>query len=318
MIEHESTKTFIHTSVLLEEVIEYMNLRPEGSYLDATVGGGGHSLRMVQALGGGHLYALDQDAHALEAAKQRLASYASKTTFLRGNFEHAKEILAGLGVDALDGILLDLGVSSPMFDTPERGFSYRFDGPLDMRMDQDQALCAHTIVNTYTQERLAKIIAMYGEEKFARNIAKHIVLARNEKLIESTFQLNDIIKAAIPAKMRRDTHPSKRTFQAIRIECNRELEVLEKALQELTSILKPAGRLLIITFHSLEDRMVKNAFRTMENPCICPPSFPVCVCHRVSRGSVITRKAIVPSEQEQIDNPRSKSAKLRVFEKRLA
>ena len=224
--------------------------------------------------------------------------------------------LTGEGVDKVDGIVLDLGVSSYQLDTEERGFSYRYDAPLDMRMDRRQTTTARDIVNGYSENELYRIIRDYGEDKFAKNIAKHIVMRRAEKPIETTFELNDIIKAAIPAKMRQNGHPSKQTFQAIRIECNRELEVLKNSLDDFIDMLNPGGRLCIITFHSLEDRIVKTSFRNNENPCTCPPDFPVCVCGKVSKGSVITRKAILPSEEELAENSRSKSAKLRVFEKK--
>ena len=226
-----------------------------------------------------------------------------------------REALRAEGVEKADGILLDLGVSSYQLDTEERGFSYRYDAPLDMRMDQRQTLTAREIVNEYSENDLYRIIRDYGEEKFAKNIAKHIVRARADKPLETTYELNEIIKAAIPAKLRQNGHPSKQTFQAVRIECNRELEVLKSSLDDFIELLNPGGRLCVITFHSLEDRIVKTIFRKNENPCTCPPDFPVCVCGKVSKGRVVTKKAILPSEQEIQENSRSKSAKLRVFEK---
>ncbi|MBR6326309.1 MAG: 16S rRNA (cytosine(1402)-N(4))-methyltransferase RsmH [Lachnospiraceae bacterium] len=305
---------FSHISVMLPETIENLNIRPDGIYLDGTLGGGGHSYEICKRLTTGHHYGVDQDEEAIEAATARLSEFSGVTTILRGNYRNAVEMLKEKGVTGVDGILLDLGVSSHQFDTAERGFSYRFDGPLDMRMDTRQTLTAGDIVNTYPVQKLAGIIRDYGEERFAQNIAKHIAVARERKRIETTFELNEIIKAAIPAKMRQNGHPSKQTFQALRIECNHELEVLEQSLDEMIDFLNPGGRFCIITFHSLEDRIVKNAFRKNENPCICPPEFPVCTCGRVSKGRVITKKPILPSQEETEVNTRSKSAKLRVFE----
>lgn len=308
---------FKHTSVLLNETIDGLNIKPDGIYVDCTLGGGGHSYEICKRLGsGGRLIGIDQDEAAIKAAGERLKEFKDKVTIVRSNYVDIKQILMNETGGVADGIIADLGVSSYQLDEAERGFGYKNDAPLDMRMDQRASLDAKTIVNEYSIDDLTRILRDYGEEKFARNIAKHIVLARAEKPIETTFELNEIIKAAIPAKMRADGgHPSKRTFQAIRIECNGELDVLQKGLSDMIDALNPGGRLGIITFHSLEDRIVKNAFREAQNPCICPPNFPVCVCGRKSKGTVVTRKPILPSEEELNDNSRSKSAKLRIFEK---
>lgn len=308
-------ENFAHVSVLLNETIEGLNIRPDGVYADGTLGGAGHSSVIAGRLTTGHLYGIDQDEDAIAAASRRLAAYGERVTVIRDNYRNMVKRLRELHVSGLDGILLDLGVSSYQLDTVERGFSYQHDAPLDMRMDNRASLTAETIVNEYSEMELFRIIRDYGEDNFAKNIAKHICEARKQKRITTTYELNDIIKAAIPAKIRaKGGHPSKRTFQAIRIECNAELEVLRESLEEMISFLKPGGRLCIITFHSLEDRIVKNAFRTAENPCICPPEFPVCVCGKESAGQVITRKPILPSEEEMENNSRSKSAKLRIFE----
>ena len=296
---------FNHYSVLLAETIEQLHVRPDGIYVDGTLGGGGHAFEVCSRLTTGRFYGIDQDDAAIAAAGARLAPFGDKATVLRGNY-----------CEKVDGIVLDLGVSSYQLDTEERGFSYRFDAPLDMRMDRRQTLTARDIVNGYSESELYRIIRDYGEDRFAKNIAKHIVMRRAEKPIETTFELNEVIKAAVPAKMRQNGHPSKQTFQAIRIECNRELEVLKSSLDDFIELLNPEGRLCVITFHSLEDRIVKTSFRKNENPCICPPDFPVCVCGRVSKGRAVTKKAILPSEEELSQNSRSKSAKLRVFEKR--
>lgn len=308
---------FKHTSVLLEETIEALNIKPEGIYLDGTLGGGGHAYEVCKRLNdNGHFYGIDQDAAAIEAAGKRLEEFGSKVTIIRNNYCNAKEVLKEKGVDKVDGIVLDLGVSSYQLDTVERGFTYKYDTPLDMRMDQRQRLTARDIVNDYDEQSLYMIIRDYGEDQFAKNIAKHIVQARAEKPIETTFELNEIIKASIPAKMRAiGGHPSKRTFQAIRIECNHELDVLKNSLEDMVNMLNSQGRLCIITFHSLEDRIVKNFFRNMENPCTCPPEFPVCVCGKIPYGKATPRKPILPSEEELGANSRSKSAKLRVFER---
>lgn len=309
---------FEHTSVLLEETITQLHIKPDGIYLDGTLGGGGHAYHVAQRLSAaGRLIGIDQDEAAIEAAGERLALFGERVSILRDNYCNAKEALAKIGIDKVDGIVLDLGVSSYQLDTIERGFSYRYDTALDMRMDRRQSLSARDIVNDYSEMELYRIIRDYGEDQFAKNIAKHIARAREEKPIETTGELNELIKAAIPAKMRAaGGHPSKRTFQAIRIECNRELEVLRESLDTLIDMLRPEGRLCIITFHSLEDRIVKSAFRKNENPCTCPREFPVCVCNKKSKGSVITRKPILPSEEELAENKRSKSAKLRVFERK--
>ncbi|MBQ8189773.1 MAG: 16S rRNA (cytosine(1402)-N(4))-methyltransferase RsmH [Lachnospiraceae bacterium] len=309
--------SFSHKSVLLEETIEGLCIKPDGIYVDGTLGGGGHALEVVKRLGeSGRFFGIDQDEAAIAAASERLKEHSHKITIIRDNYENAVTDLKNIGVTGVDGIVLDLGVSSYQLDTVERGFSYKYDTALDMRMDTRQALSAKEIVNDYSQADLARIIRDYGEDKFANNIAKHIVKAREEAPIETTYQLNDIIKAAIPAKMRAEGgHPSKRTFQAIRIECNRELDVLKNSLEEMIGFLNPGGRICIITFHSLEDRIVKSIFKKQENPCTCPPNFPVCMCKKESMGKVVTRKPILPSEEELNENSRSKSAKLRIFER---
>lgn len=308
---------FSHYSVLLNETIENLNIKPDGIYLDGTLGGGGHAYHVCSRLNEkGKFYGIDQDDAAIAAAGKRLEEFGEKATIIRTNYYHAKSALAERGVYGVDGIVLDLGVSSYQLDNAERGFSYKYDTALDMRMDLRQSLTAAEIVNEYPEMELYRIIRDYGEDNFAKNIAKHIVKARADKPIETTGELNDIIKAAIPAKVRATGgHPSKRTFQAIRIECNKELEVLKNSLEDLMSLLNPGGRLCIITFHSLEDRIVKSAFKTAENPCTCPPDFPVCVCGKKPLGKAITRKPILPAEKELEENKRSKSAKLRVFEK---
>ncbi len=306
---------FAHYSVLLAETIEELHVKPEGIYVDGTLGGGGHALEVCRRLTTGHLYGIDQDCSAVRAAGERLAGFRERVTVIRDNYRNMRAALGQEGVESADGILLDLGVSSYQFDSQERGFSYRFDAPLDMRMDQRQELTAGEIVNNYSESELYRIIRDYGEDRFAKNIAKHIVRTRALRPIRTTFELNEIIRAAVPAKMRRDGHPSRQTFQALRIECNGELEALESSLEDFIDILKPGGRLCIITFHSLEDRIVKNIFRKNESPCTCPPEFPVCVCGKVSKGTVVTRKPIVPTEKELEENSRSRSAKLRVFEK---
>ena len=306
---------FKHYSVMLDETIEELKVKPDGIYMDGTLGGGGHAYQVCRRLKTGRFIGIDQDDAAIQAAGERLQPFGDLVTIVRSNYRNMKAVLEEHGVCRVDGILLDLGVSSHQLDTEDRGFSYRYDAPLDMRMDRRQGLSAKEIVNGYPEMELYRIIRDYGEDKFAKNIAKHIVKARTQKPIETTFELNEIIKAAIPAKMRKDGHPSKQTFQAIRIECNRELEVLRESLDEFIELLNPGGRLCIITFHSLEDRMVKVAFKKNESPCTCPPEFPVCVCGKVSKGSVVTRKPILPSAKELEENSRSKSAKLRVFEK---
>lgn len=308
---------FSHKSVLLNETIEGLGIKPDGVYVDGTLGGAGHSSVIASKLSEkGRLIGIDQDAAAIATAGERLAPYGDKVQIVRSNYENMCQVVKECGFSKVDGILLDLGVSSYQLDTIERGFSYKYDTNLDMRMDERQTLNAETIVNEYGEMELFRIIRDYGEDKFAKNIAKHIVAARAKKRIETTYELNEIIKAAIPAKMREGGgHPSKRTYQAIRIECNRELDVLRDTLDGMIDLLAPGGRLCIITFHSLEDRIVKTNFKKNENPCTCPPSFPVCTCGNKSKGKVITRKPILPSEEEMEENSRSKSAKLRVFEK---
>lgn len=308
---------FEHKSVLLTETIEGLQIRPDGIYVDGTLGGGGHSYEIAKRLTGGRLIGIDQDQAAIEAAGMRLSPFGDKVTIVRSNYRNTREVLSELGIEKIDGMILDLGVSSYQFDTKERGFSYRFDSPLDMRMDTRQSFSAKEIVNGYSEMELYHVIRDYGEDKFAKNIAKHIVMARKKKPVETTGELCEIIKAAIPAKIRAEGgHPAKRTFQAIRIECNKELEVLRESLETLIELLNPGGRLCIITFHSLEDRIVKAAFKKAENPCICPPNFPVCTCGRVSQGKVVTGKPILPGEEELSGNPRAASAKLRIFEKK--
>ena len=310
---------FEHKSVLLYETVDSLNIKPDGIYVDGTLGGGGHAYEVLKRLGPkGRLIGIDQDADAIQAASGRLKEYGEKVTIVRSNYRNIKEVLSSLGIEKVDGIYLDLGVSSYQLDTADRGFTYREDAPLDMRMDQRQTMTAKDIVNEYSEDELYRVIHDYGEERFARNIARHIVTARQNKIIETTGELIDVIKAAIPMKARvTGGHPAKRTFQAIRIELNRELEVLEDSLAEMIDLLNDGGRICVITFHSLEDRVVKNIFRQQESPCICPKNFPVCVCGRKSKGIVITRKPILPSEGELEENKRSKSAKLRVFERRL-
>lgn len=309
--------TFVHKSVLLEETVGSLLIKPDGIYVDGTLGGGGHAFRVAEQLGEhGRLIGIDQDADAIAAAGERLRPFGDKVTIVRNNYKNIKTVLEELSIDKVDGIYLDLGVSSYQLDTVERGFTYREDTALDMRMDQRNPMTAADLVNTYTEQELYRIIRDYGEDRFAKNIAKHIVRARQETLITTTGQLNEIIKAAIPAKVRATGgHPSKRTYQAIRIELNHELDVLNDSIDTMISLLKPGGRLSIITFHSLEDRIVKTRFRLNENPCTCPPEFPVCVCGKKSKGRVVTRKPILPSEEELLQNSRSKSAKLRVFER---
>lgn len=308
---------FRHTSVLLKETIEALNIMPGGVYLDGTLGGGGHAFEVCKKLNdNGRLYGIDQDADAIIAAGKRLEEFGKKAVIIRDNYCNAREVLREQGVEKVDGIVLDLGVSSYQLDTVERGFTYKYDTPLDMRMDQRQMLTARDIVNEYDEKTLYRVIRDYGEDQFAKNIAKHIVQARQHKPIETTFELNEVIKAAIPAKMRAvGGHPSKRTFQAIRIECNHELEVLKNTLEDLIYLLNPQGRLCIITFHSLEDRIVKSFFKEMEHPCTCPSEFPVCICGKLPSGRVVTRKPVLPSQEELEVNSRSKSAKLRVFER---
>lgn len=309
---------FEHVSVLLEETVAQLNIQPNGIYVDGTLGGAGHAYEVCSRLGeNGRFIGIDQDEAAILTGKERLAPFGDKVTIVRNNYCNMPTVLKELGIEKVNGIVLDLGVSSYQLDTAERGFSYKEEGPLDMRMDNRQTLTAKDIVNGYSEMELYRIIRDYGEDKFAKNIAKHIVRMREEKELTTTYELNEAIKAAIPMKIRKNTgHPSKKTFQAIRIELNKELEVLNNTLQDMIDLLDEGGRICIITFHSLEDRIVKSIFRKNENPCTCPPSFPVCMCGKKSKGKVITRKPILPSEEEMERNRRSKSAKLRVFEKR--
>ena len=309
---------FNHYSVLLNETIDELHIRPDGIYVDGTLGGGGHAYQVASRLSEkGRLIGIDQDADAIAAAGERLKEFGDKITIIRSNYANMKEELHRIGVEKVDGIVLDLGVSSFQLDTPERGFTYRDENaPLDMRMDDRQSLTAKDIVNGYSEMDLYRIIRDYGEDKFAKNIAKHIVQERAKKPIETTGELTEIIRASIPMKVQvTGGHPAKRTFQAIRIELNKELEVLQNNLDDMIDLLNPGGRICIITFHSLEDRIVKTNFKRNENPCTCPSDFPVCVCGKKSKGKVVTRKPILPSEEELEVNSRSKSAKLRVFER---
>lgn len=308
---------FRHYSVLLKESIEQLMIRPDGVYVDGTLGGGGHAFEICKRLSGrGRFYGIDQDAAAIEAAGKRLSVFGDQVSVIRSNYCRMPEELKARGVKKVDGIILDLGVSSYQLDEAGRGFTYREDAALDMRMDQRQEKTARDIVNGYSETDLYRVIRDYGEDKFAKNIAKHIVKRREEKAIETTGELVEIIKGAVPMKIRMQKgHPAKQTFQALRIELNQELEVLKSSLDDMIDLLNPKGRICIITFHSLEDRIVKNAFRKSEDPCTCPSHFPVCVCGKVSKGRVVTKKPILPSEEELEENSRSKSAKLRVFER---
>ncbi len=349
-MNEERNNTFSHVPVLLNEVLEGLNIRKDGIYVDGTLGGAGHSGEIFKRLEHGTLIGIDQDKDAIKAAAAHLNDIGAglrksssdaedagihsliewmsednrdkdttdNTAFIfRSNYEFFDEVLDEAKAKGVDGILLDLGVSSYQLDTPERGFSYNCDTKLDMRMDDRQTKTAFNIVNEYSENDLFRIIRDYGEDRFAKNIAKHICEARKIKPIETTFELNELIKAAIPARVRATGgHPSKRTYQAIRIELNRELEVLESSLEGMIDRLNDGGRLCVITFHSLEDRIVKNIFNTAERPCICPPEFPVCVCNRKSKGRHLTHKPVVPGTDEEEYNPRSKSSKLRIFEKR--
>ena len=308
---------FKHTSVLLEETVDGLNIKPDGIYVDGTLGGGGHAYEVCSRLSNkGRFIGIDQDEAAIEAASARLRDFGERVTIVRSNYCDMRSRLQELGIDKVDGIVLDLGVSSYQLDTAERGFSYRVDAPLDMRMDRRQKMTAKDIVNDYSEMDLFRIIRDYGEDKFAKNIAKHIVIEREKGPIETTGQLIEIIKRAIPMKFQKTAgHPAKRTFQAIRIELNRELEVLRENLDDMIDLLNRDGRICIITFHSLEDRIVKTIFRKAEDPCTCPSHFPVCVCGNKPKGKVITKKPILPSEAELEENSRSKSAKLRIFER---
>ncbi len=308
---------FNHVSVLLNETINGLNIRPDGIYVDGTLGGGGHSLEIAKRLsGGGHLYGIDRDTDAIEAAGERLKEYSDRFTAIHGNFYNAAEMLKNIGVEKIDGFILDLGVSSHQLDEADRGFSYMQDAPLDMRMDRSAPYSAWNVVNEKSEKELNDIIFKYGEEKWAKRIAQFIVAEREKKPIDTTYELVEVIKKAVPKGARRDgPHPAKRTFQAIRIEVNGELAILDKTVDDMTGLLKEGGRMCIITFHSLEDRIIKNAMRRHENPCTCPPEFPVCVCGKVPDGKVITRKPILPSDEELEANPRARSAKLRIMEK---
>lgn len=308
---------FKHYSVLLPETIEQLHIKEDGIYVDGTLGGGGHSYEIAKRLTTGRLIGIDQDYDALEAAGERLRPFADRVTLVHSNYEAMVERVHELGIDKVDGILLDLGVSSFQLDTPERGFSYMVeDAPLDMRMDQDNPMTAADIVNDYSEEDLYRIIRDYGEDRFAKNIAKNIVKERQKERITRAGQLNQIIERSIPKKLQvTGGHPAKRTYQAIRIELNRELDVLEQNLDAFIDLLAEDGRICIITFHSLEDRIVKNTFKKNQDPCTCPKDFPVCVCGKKSKGRVIIRKPILPSEKELEENTRSRSAKLRVFER---
>ena len=310
---------FVHKPILLQECLDFLNIKPDGIYVDGTLGGGGHAWHIASRLTkGGRLIGIDQDADAVFAAGMRLQEFSDRVCIVRSNYREIQQILLGFGIKKVDGILLDLGVSSYQLDASERGFTYREkSAPLDMRMDQRQTKTAKEIVNQYSEFDLYRIIRDYGEDPFAKNIAKHIAAERQKKQIETAGELTEIIRHAIPQKVRANKgHPAKQTFQAIRIECNRELEVLKDSLDQMAELLNQKGRFCIITFHSLEDRIVKTAFRNFENPCICPPDFPVCVCGRKPVGKIITRKPVLPSEAELKENKRAKSARLRVFEKR--
>lgn len=308
---------FEHKPVLLEEVIDGLAIKPDGIYVDGTLGGAGHSRVIASKLtAGGRLIGIDRDEDAIKAASENLKEYADRVTVVRGNYEDTCSILAGLGINGIDGMLLDLGVSSYQLDAAERGFSYREDAPLDMRMDRRDSLSAYDVVNGYSEQELFRIIRDYGEDRFAKNIARHIAAERQKKPVDSTLELARIIKEAIPARMREGGgHPAKKTFQAIRIEVNRELEILKNGIGSFIDVLNPEGRLAIISFHSLEDRIVKLAFREAEDPCICPKDFPVCVCGRKSKGKTLTGKPVTAGQEELEENLRAHSAKLRVFRK---
>lgn len=307
---------FVHKSVLFDECMEILDVKGNGIYVDGTLGGGGHSSGIAARLTTGRLIGIDRDRDALEAAGERLKEFSDRVTEVQSNYADIKNVLEGLNISGADGILLDLGVSSYQLDNPERGFSYMHNAPLDMRMNRDDAFSAYDVVNTYTEQRLFEIIRDYGEERWAKRIAEFIAGKRKEKPIETTFELTDVIKAAVPKGARRDgPHPAKRTFQAIRIEVNGELERLKTALRDMIDVLRPGGILAVITFHSLEDRIVKETFAQAAKGCICPREIPVCVCGKKPEGKVLTRKPILPTEEELNENPRSRSAKLRAFKK---
>lgn len=308
---------FKHESVLVAEVLEGLNIKEDGIYVDATLGGGGHSFKIVQKLKKGRLIGIDQDKEAIEAASRRLSVFNDRVSLVNDNFVNIREILSERGIEKVDGILMDLGVSSYQVDNPERGFSYRYDAPLDMRMDRESPLSAGDVVNTYSKDELIRILRQYGEERYAANIAANIVAEREKEEISTTGRLAQIVYASVPGSVSKgNIGVSKKTFQALRIEVNSELSVLEDSLETMIDLLSPKGRLAVITFHSLEDRIVKNAFKKAENPCICPPDLPVCACGKVPLGKIITKKPIVPAKEEQDRNKRSSSAKLRVFEKK--
>lgn len=310
-------ENFGHYSVLLNETVDGVSVKEDGIYVDCTLGGAGHSNEILKRLGiNGRLIGIDRDSYALGKAAERLSVYGEKAVLLKGNFCDAAELIKEAGFDKIDGVIADLGVSSFQLDNADRGFSYMQDAPLDMRMSQDDGFSAYNVVNEYDEKKLSKIIDMYGEERFARNIAKNICKSRETKPIETTFELAEIIKKSIPAKNKVDgPHPAKRTFQAIRIEVNGELDVIENMINGVFPMLNPGGRIAVITFHSLEDRIVKQTFAELAKGCECPPDFPVCVCGKQPKGKVITKKPVLPSEKELEENPRSRSAKLRIFEK---
>ena len=312
----DEKKEFSHYSVLLNECIDGLDIDPNGIYVDGTAGGGGHSFAIASRLSGGRLIAIDQDEAAIAAASARLAPLGDRATVVRNNFCHVADVCRELGIEQIDGLLLDLGVSSYQLDTPERGFSYNADAPLDMRMDKRGALTAYNVVNEYSEEKIKKILYEYGEERFSSSIAAAIVRERTKKPIESTKELSDIIKYAIPPAAREGGHhPAKRSFQAIRIEVNSELDVIEPAIRDAVSMLRKGGRIAIITFHSLEDRIVKQTFASLATGCTCPRDLPICICNNKPKVKVLTKKPILPSKQELEENPRSRSAKLRVIEK---
>lgn len=307
---------FKHVTVLLNEAVDILDIKPDGIYVDGTLGGAGHSLEIVKKLTSGKLICFDQDINAISAAKEKLKDFMDKTILVHSNFENLREELNKLGIETIDGFLVDLGVSSHQLDVPERGFSYMQDAPLDMRMDNNAELSAYDVVNTYSEAELKRVIKDYGEENWSARIAKLIVERRATMPIRTTFELVDAIKAAIPKKMRDENqHPAKRTFQAIRIEVNRELDVIEKTLLAAVEMMNKGGVLAVITFHSLEDRIVKNVFKKLQYSCTCPPEFPVCICNSKQVVEIITRKPILPSENEVEMNPRSRSAKLRAARK---
>lgn len=307
---------FKHVSILFDECMNQLNIKPDGTYVDGTLGGGGHSSGIVTYLSTGKLIGIDQDLDALSAAKKRLEGHEAHFLTAHSNFSNLLNVLKALDVNAIDGLLLDLGVSSYQLDEASRGFSYMLDGKLDMRMNQNDTFSAFDVVNTYSERALTEIIRAYGEEKWAARIAKFIVEARNTEAIETTYELVDVIKKAIPAKARMDgPHPAKRTFQAIRIEVNSELKIIAQTIEDALSVMNPGGRIAIITFHSLEDRIVKETFKKLAQGCVCPPEFPICVCQQKPKAKLVTRKPILPSDEEIEENPRARSAKLRVLEK---